>query len=166
MSAMTRRATEVKAHPVQGAVLADPYSEKPMTRWRIAVKWGVALGAAVCIWTLCVHFLGWYTTDLRDGRRADQAAIVLPLVSLYLAISERARQIGRRTQPRRGVEHRGTHWHGLRADYSGIPLGLPSPNKPCMARPTPRVRAHKSRAVGCLSRSDAASCRAAPLQWN
>ena len=61
---------------------------------RTAVKWGVILGVAVCVWTLGVHFLGWYTTNLRMGLVADQVALVMPVVTLFLAIREFGRRMG------------------------------------------------------------------------
>ena len=62
---------------------------------RTAAKWGVVLGVAVCVWTLALHLLGWYTTNLRMGLIADQVAIVLPVVTLFLAIREHGRRLGR-----------------------------------------------------------------------
>lgn len=62
---------------------------------RIALKWGVVLGIAICVWTLCVHALGWYTTDLAKGQLADQLAIILPVAALFLAISEYSRYVAR-----------------------------------------------------------------------
>lgn len=62
---------------------------------RIALKWGVLLGVAIVVWTLAVHFLGWYTTDLAKGQIADQVAVVLPAVALFLAIREHAQRLGR-----------------------------------------------------------------------
>jgi hypothetical protein len=62
---------------------------------RIALKWGIGLGIAICIWTWIVHILGWYTTDLAKGLRADEVAIILPLFFLYMAISEYSRRTDR-----------------------------------------------------------------------
>ncbi len=62
---------------------------------RIALKWGIGLGIAICIWTWIVHLLGWYTTDLANGLRADQAATILPLFFLYMAIREYSRRTDR-----------------------------------------------------------------------
>ena len=62
---------------------------------RIAVKWGIILGVAVCVWTLALHLLGWYTSDLSNGLVADQVAIALPVVVLFLALRELARGLGR-----------------------------------------------------------------------
>jgi len=62
---------------------------------RIALRWGIALGVAVCLWTLALHALGWYTTNIAAGLRADQVAIVLPIVFLFLALRERTRVAGR-----------------------------------------------------------------------
>ena len=62
---------------------------------RIAVKWGVILGVAICIWTLLIHSLGWYTTNLANGQAADQVAVVLPVAAIYFAIREHARRLGR-----------------------------------------------------------------------
>lgn len=62
---------------------------------RIALKWGALLGVAVCVWTIVVHFLGWYTTDLAKGQIADQVAVVLPVVALFFAIREHGQRLGR-----------------------------------------------------------------------
>lgn len=59
---------------------------------RIALKWGVILGIAVVVWTLILHALGWYTTDLGKGQIADQVATILPVAALFMAIRERARR--------------------------------------------------------------------------
>ena len=56
---------------------------------RTAIKWGVILGIAVCVWTLIVHALGFYTTRIAAGLRADTAAIVLPVAAIVLALWER-----------------------------------------------------------------------------
>ena len=58
---------------------------------RIGLKWGVVLGIAICACTLCVHPLGWYTTDLAKGQLADQMAIILPVAALFLAIRDYSR---------------------------------------------------------------------------
>jgi hypothetical protein len=59
---------------------------------RIALKWGVILGIAVCVWTLILHALGWYTVDLGKGQIADQVVTILPIAALFMAIRERARR--------------------------------------------------------------------------
>jgi uncharacterized membrane protein YkvI len=56
---------------------------------RTGVKWGVILGVAICLWTLMLHVLGWYTVDIANGERADIAAIILPVLAIGLAIRER-----------------------------------------------------------------------------
>lgn len=58
---------------------------------RIAAKWGLILGLAICIWTLALHALGFYTTRLGAGRVADIVATVLPLGAVALALRERSR---------------------------------------------------------------------------
>jgi uncharacterized protein DUF4199 len=62
---------------------------------RIAVKWGVILGIAVCVWTLALHLLGWYTTDLAKGRMADQLATIFPILAIFFAVRERGIHLGR-----------------------------------------------------------------------
>jgi hypothetical protein len=44
------------------------------------------------VWTLILHALGWYTTDLGKGQIADQVSTILPIAALFMAIRERARQ--------------------------------------------------------------------------
>jgi hypothetical protein len=56
---------------------------------RTAVKWGVILGAAVCVWTLLLHVLGFYTTNIRAGQTADLIALVLPIVAIVAALREK-----------------------------------------------------------------------------
>jgi hypothetical protein len=56
---------------------------------KIGVKWGIILGVAVCVWTLLLHVLGFYTTRLQLGQYADIIATVIPIVILSLAIRER-----------------------------------------------------------------------------
>lgn len=56
---------------------------------KTGVKWGIILGVAICVWTLILHVLGWYTTDIANGERADIAAIILPVTAIFLAIRER-----------------------------------------------------------------------------
>jgi hypothetical protein len=62
---------------------------------KVAVKWGVILGIAVCVWTLGIHFLGFYTTNLGAGQKADIVAIVLPVGAIVMALLERRRQLAR-----------------------------------------------------------------------
>ena len=59
---------------------------------RTAIKWGALLGAAVVLWTLVIHMLGFYTTRIAAGQRADVAAIVLPVAAIVLALRERKKQ--------------------------------------------------------------------------
>ena len=56
---------------------------------KIGVKWGVILGVAVCLWTMALHILGWYTIDLKQGQRADIVATILPIAAIGMAIRER-----------------------------------------------------------------------------
>jgi hypothetical protein len=58
---------------------------------RIIARWGVALGVALAAWTLFVHVMGWYTTNLAAGRIADRVVIVLPIAAIALALRNRAR---------------------------------------------------------------------------
>ena len=56
---------------------------------RVVVRWGLALGAALVLWTLAVHALGWYTTDLAAGQIADRVVIVVPIAAIALALRGR-----------------------------------------------------------------------------
>ncbi|MBI3789735.1 MAG: DUF4199 domain-containing protein [Gemmatimonadetes bacterium] len=78
-------------------------SEDRRTILRVGVTWGVALGAAVCVWTMAVHLLGWYTTNLGAGKQADVAALVLPVVILFLAIRDARRRLGGNLSVLQGV---------------------------------------------------------------
>lgn len=62
---------------------------------KTAAKWGAILGVSVCVWTLAIHFFGFYTTRLAAGQRADVIAIILPVTAIALALRERRRQLGR-----------------------------------------------------------------------
>jgi hypothetical protein len=61
---------------------------------RIIARWGVALGVALVLWTLFVHVMGWYTTNLAAGHIADRVVIVLPIAAIPLALRDRARAGG------------------------------------------------------------------------
>ncbi|MBI3789714.1 MAG: DUF4199 domain-containing protein [Gemmatimonadetes bacterium] len=83
------------------------------------VRWGAMLGVGVCAWTMVVHLLGWYSTDIAAGKKADQTALVLPVVALFLAIREtRRRQGGRLTIPQ-GIAT------GLVAGLASLPIAAP-----------------------------------------
>jgi hypothetical protein len=56
---------------------------------KIGVKWGIILGVTICVWTMLIHMLGFYTTRLQLGQYADVVATVIPIVILFLAIRER-----------------------------------------------------------------------------
>jgi hypothetical protein len=56
---------------------------------RTAIKWGVFLGVAICVWTLIIHALGFYTTNIAAGQRADIVATILPIAAIVLALRER-----------------------------------------------------------------------------
>ncbi|MEX2178223.1 MAG: DUF4199 domain-containing protein [Gemmatimonadaceae bacterium] len=51
----------------------------------------MSLGVAVALWTLVVHALGYYSTDIASGLIADQLALILPIVAVALALRERKR---------------------------------------------------------------------------
>ena len=59
---------------------------------KTAVKWGVILGVAVCVWTLLLHVLGFYTTRIGAGLVADGVAVILPIIAIVLGLRERKRQ--------------------------------------------------------------------------
>lgn len=61
---------------------------------KTGVKWGLILGAAVIVWTLVIHALGFYTTNLGAGQKADVIATVLPVAAILLALLERRRLQG------------------------------------------------------------------------
>jgi hypothetical protein len=60
----------------------------------VAFKWGLLLGLAVVIWTLLLHLLGFYTTNIAAGQIADLVATVLPIVAIVAALRERRRTGG------------------------------------------------------------------------
>jgi len=66
---------------------------------RIGVRWGIALGASVCIWTLAIHALGFYTERVQYANLFDNAVTVLPIVcvtgGLWEARKRRPFTIGR-----------------------------------------------------------------------
>jgi hypothetical protein len=61
---------------------------------KIGIKWGVILGVAVCLWTLAIHAMGFYTTRIAAGQRADMVALILPILAIVLALLERRRTTG------------------------------------------------------------------------
>jgi uncharacterized protein DUF4199 len=58
---------------------------------KTGVKWGLMLGASVVVWTLVIHALGFYTTNLAAGQKADVIATILPIAAILLALRERGR---------------------------------------------------------------------------
>lgn len=62
---------------------------------KTAVKWGVILGVSVCLWTLAIHYMGFYTTRIGAGQKADVIATILPIASIVLALRERRGRLGR-----------------------------------------------------------------------
>lgn len=59
---------------------------------RTAIKWGGLLGTAVVVWTLVIRVLGFYTTRVVAGQRADAVAIVVSVAAIVLALRERKKQ--------------------------------------------------------------------------
>jgi hypothetical protein len=88
----------------------------PPKPWRLALRWGVALGIAVCVWTLALHALGWYTTNPGAGLRADQVATVLPAAALFFALRERTRIADRQ------LSFREAAWTGLLTGWFSLPI--------------------------------------------
>ena len=70
---------------------------------RIAVKWGVILGLSVVLWTLAIHALGFYTTRMAAGQRADMLSLILPIAAIVLALVERRRATGRPLKVRESI---------------------------------------------------------------
>jgi len=66
----------------------------PTSTTRVIVRWGIVLGIALSLWTLVVHIMGWYTTNLAAGQIADRVVIVLPVAALALALRDAARGRG------------------------------------------------------------------------
>jgi hypothetical protein len=56
---------------------------------RVGIIWGIILGAAVCVWTLAIHSLGFYTTRIQAGQYADIAVTVLPIATMWMALRQR-----------------------------------------------------------------------------
>ncbi|HET9749742.1 MAG TPA: DUF4199 family protein, partial [Casimicrobiaceae bacterium] len=61
---------------------------------RTAIKWGAILGAAIVVWTLAIHALGFYTTRIAAGQVADAVAIILPVAAIVLALREQKKNQG------------------------------------------------------------------------
>jgi hypothetical protein len=62
---------------------------------KTAVKWGVILGVGVIVWTLVIHALGFYTTRMDLGQKADVVSLILPVATIVLALLERRRVLAR-----------------------------------------------------------------------
>src|SRR6185436_18231159 len=75
--------------PERGIHLSRDSQMKPF------IKWGLILGGSVVVWTLVIHFLGFYTTNIGAGQRADVAATILPIACIVMALLERRRQLAR-----------------------------------------------------------------------
>lgn len=58
------------------------------------IKYGLLLGLGVCVYTGVAHLLGFYTTNIRAGKYADGATIILPALAIFLAVRERRRRQG------------------------------------------------------------------------
>ena len=58
---------------------------------QLPFKWGMALGAAILVWTAGVHLLGIYTTRIAHADLVDQIAIWIPLLVFTLALLEKRR---------------------------------------------------------------------------
>jgi len=56
---------------------------------RTEIKFGIIFGLGICAYTLIGHLLGFYTNNIRAGKYADVAIILLPIVVLFLAIREK-----------------------------------------------------------------------------
>lgn len=56
---------------------------------KTALKWGIALSIALSVWTIVIHLLGFYTTHIAAGKRADIAVMILPILAIGLAQYER-----------------------------------------------------------------------------
>lgn len=65
------------------------------TSARIGIRWGLILGVAVCLWTLALHVLGFYTVNPGAGQRADVLATALPVVAVVGAFRERLKRAAR-----------------------------------------------------------------------
>lgn len=59
---------------------------------RIAAKWGIILGITICVWTLALHALGFYTTAIARGQIADIVATAFPIATIVFALRERLRE--------------------------------------------------------------------------
>lgn len=58
---------------------------------RLATKWGLILGLAICVWTLALHGLGYYTTRIGAGQVADLIATIFPVAAIVMALRARRR---------------------------------------------------------------------------
>jgi hypothetical protein len=63
--------------------------EKTRTDLKVGAKWGIIFGVSICLWTIGVHLLGFYTSRVEYAQSADIAATILPVAALFLAIRER-----------------------------------------------------------------------------
>jgi hypothetical protein len=83
---------------------------------RLVIRWGVALGISVGIWTLVLHGLGLYTTRIRAGQVADVLASVLPVAFVACALRER------RSARARGLRFRESAGTGLGVGIVAAPI--------------------------------------------
>jgi hypothetical protein len=58
------------------------------------IKFGLILGFGICAYTLLAHLLGFYTTNIQSGKYADIVIMLLPVITLFLAIWEKRVRLG------------------------------------------------------------------------
>ena len=56
---------------------------------RTEVKYGVITGIAVCSWVVVEYLLGFHTNRLEIGKYSDHFSMIIPFVTLFLAIREK-----------------------------------------------------------------------------
>src|SRR5690242_698286 len=61
---------------------------------RIAIKWGALLALGIILWTIAVHLLGFYTDKVRYATLVDSIVVILPIVTIALALLEFRRAQG------------------------------------------------------------------------
>ncbi len=57
---------------------------------QLELKYGLITGFGVCLWVLLEFLLGFHSTHIELGRYTGYGASMIPMVTLYLALKEKA----------------------------------------------------------------------------
>lgn len=58
------------------------------------IKFGIVFGIGICIYTILMHFLGFYTENIQAGKYSDIGILLLPIAVYFLALKEKTSRDG------------------------------------------------------------------------